>query len=145
MSNIQNLVIMLQSEFQNIVKMTVEPKEFEAVNTVYMNSDLNKYEFCALWIKMNQSRVNKAKEEAKANAKAEALRDKLWNIIAKFGDKDWSWKERTFASTALNKREEKAIEEAGLKLMEYNHYEQRNVYKRMSTILWDIRKYLKAA
>ena len=136
---------MLQSEFENIVKMTVEPKEFEAINTVYMNSDLNKWEFCSLWMQMNKKRLAKAKEEAKAKEAKEKLDEKLWKIIGKYGWKDWSWKERTLAHTALNKSEEKAVEEAGLKLKEYDYQSGIYLYKRMSTMLWDIRKYLKAS
>lgn len=136
---------MLQSEFENIVKMTVSPAEFEAINTVYMNSDLNKWEFGALWVQMNKSRVAKAKEEAKAREKKEQLNDKLWKIIGKYGWKDFQWKEKTLCHTALTQREEKTVEEAGLKLKEYDNYAGHYLYKRMSTMLWEIRKYLKAA
>ena len=136
---------MTQSEFEKIVKMTVDPKEYEAINAVYGYSDLTKYEFCVLWMQMNKSRVKKAREEAKAREKQEKLNDKLWKIIGKYGWKDYQWKERTLAHTALNQREEKTIEEAGLKLKEYNHEAGHYLYKRMSTVLWEIRKYLKAA
>jgi hypothetical protein len=141
----QNLEIMLQSEFEKLVQMNVSPAEFEHINAVYMNSDLCKEEFAALWVQMNKTRVKQAKEEAKAKAKEENLRERLWKIIGKYGWKDYSWKERTLAHTALNQREEKAIEEAGLELKEYNSDAQHYLYKRMSTMLWEIRKYLKAA
>ena len=136
---------MLQSEFENIVKMTVSPAEFEAINTVYMNGDLNKYEFGALWMQINKSRVAKAKEEAKAREKKEKLNDKLWNIIGKYGWKDYQWKEKTLCHTALTQREKKAVEEANLKLEEYNQYLGITEFKRMSTMLFEIRRYLKAA
>lgn len=134
---------MLQSEFQQLVKMTVPVSEFEHINAVYMNSDLNKGEFCALWIQMNKSRVKKAKEEAKAKENQERLNEKLWKIISKYGWRDFSWKESTLAHTALNQTEEKAIEEAGLELKEYSYEAGHYLYKRMSTMLWEIRKYLK--
>ncbi len=136
---------MLQSEFENIVKMTVSPAEFEAINTVYMNSDLNKWEFGALWIQMNKSRVAKAKEDAKAKEKLEKLHEKLWNIIGKYGWKDYQWKERMLVYSVLTTREQNTVEEAGLNMKEYDRYAGHYVYKRMSTMLWEIRKYLKAA
>lgn len=136
---------MLQSEFENIVKMTVSPAEFEAINTVYMNSDLNKWEFGALWIQMNKSRVAKAKEEAKAKEKLEKLHEKLWNIIGKYGWKDYQWKERMLVYSVLTTREQNTVEEAGLNMKEYDSYAGHYVYKRMSTMLFEIRRYLKAA
>ena len=136
---------MLQQEFEKLVQMTVSPAEFHHINEVYMASDLCKAEFAALWMQMNKTRVKQAREEAKAKAKEEKLRERLWNIINKHGWKDYQWKERTLAHTALTQTEEKAIEEAGLKLKEYDAYAGHYLYKRMSTMLWDIRKYLKAA
>ena len=115
------------------------------INAVYMESDVNKHEFCALWMQMNKKRLAKAKEEAKAKEAKEKLDEKLWKIIGKYGWKDYRWKECTLAKTALSEREEKAVEEAGLKLKEYDYQSGLYLYKRMSTLLWDIRKYLKAA
>ena len=52
---------MTQQEFHTRVQMEVSAEEFEAINVVYMHSDLGKDEFCALWVKMNQTRVSQAK------------------------------------------------------------------------------------
>ena len=136
---------MIQSEFETRVGMRVTPEEYSHIEVVYMNSDLCKDEFCALWVKMNQSRVKEAKEQAKTREKQEKMREKLWHIIEKYGWKDFDWKERTLVHTALTQREEQTIEEAGLKLKEYNSRADYYLYKRMSTMLWEIRKYLKAA
>lgn len=52
---------MLQSEFTERTKVQVSAEEFEAINEVYMHCDLDKDSFCALWCKMNRSRVDAAK------------------------------------------------------------------------------------
>lgn len=43
--------------------MNVTADEFAHINEVYMNSDLDKDEFCKVWAKMNKSRVQRHKEE----------------------------------------------------------------------------------
>ena len=51
---------MTQREFETRVNMEVSSKEFDSINEVYMNCDLDKDEFCKMWVKMNKSRVAKA-------------------------------------------------------------------------------------
>lgn len=64
---------MLQSEFTERTKVQVSSEEFEAINEVYMNSDLDKDSFCALWCKMNRSRVDAAKATIKEQKRIENL------------------------------------------------------------------------
>ena len=56
-------------EFQNRVNVNVTPDEYEHIEAVYMASDMEKDEFCAMWRKMNASRVRAAKEYARRRAK----------------------------------------------------------------------------
>ena len=56
---------MTQREFETRVNMEVSSKEFDSINEVYMNCDLDKDEFCKMWVKMNKSRVAKAAAERK--------------------------------------------------------------------------------
>lgn len=56
---------MTQHEFETRTKMTISSKEYSAIEEVYMNSDLDKDEFCKMWVKMNKTRVEKAKAERK--------------------------------------------------------------------------------
>lgn len=42
---------MTQKEFQDRVKMQVSAQEYAAIEVVYMNSDLEKDEFCKIWKK----------------------------------------------------------------------------------------------
>ena len=64
---------MLQSEFTERTKVQVSAEEFEAINEVYMNSDLNKDDFCAMWCKMNKSRVDAVKAAIKEQKRIDNL------------------------------------------------------------------------
>ena len=57
---------MLHREFTERVGIEVSTSEFDAINTVYMASDLEKDEFCAMWRKMNAKRIKAYKAEQKA-------------------------------------------------------------------------------
>ena len=78
--------IMTQQEFTQRVNVEVSNKEFEAINEVYMNSDLDKDEFCKMWVKMNKTRVQNAKVERMIKAKDEAYRDALHKFYTKNDD-----------------------------------------------------------
>ena len=77
---------MTQQEFTQRVNVEVSNKEFEAINEVYMNSDLDKDEFCKMWVKMNKTRVQNAKVERMIKAKDEAYRDALHKFYTKNDD-----------------------------------------------------------
>ena len=77
---------MTQQEFTQRVNVEVSNKEFEAINEVYMNSDLDKDEFCKMWVKMNKTRVQNAKVERMIKAKDEAYRDALHKFYIKNDD-----------------------------------------------------------
>ena len=80
---------MLQREFQERVKMEVSVSEFDAINQVYMKSDLNKDEFCKMWIKMNKSRVEEARVQVKKREEEGLLKDRLFDIYSKTIGKSW--------------------------------------------------------
>ena len=128
---------MLKQEFESRVRMQVSIEEYAHIEQVYNNCDVDKDEFCKLWVKMNHSRVEKAISKALANNKREALKDKLWDIIATYAEKSYEWKERKLAVDILSKRKVAAVKEAGLSL------ELGGSFKTMATMLWDIRRYLK--
>ena len=77
---------MTQQEFTQRVNVEVSNKEFEAINEVYMNSDLDKDEFCKMWVKMNKTRIQNAKVERMIKAKDEAYRDALHKFYTKNND-----------------------------------------------------------
>lgn len=139
---------MRQSEFETRVHMNVTAKEWSHIEEVYMNSDLDKDAFCALWVKMNQTRVNKAKAERKAAEKEQAKCEKLWHIVEKHMNDNWEASLK-LAEDVLSANQVKVIESAGIYL-----YDERidgwtgitiHDRKTISTVIYEIRKYLKAA
>lgn len=47
----------MYSEFVGRTGMNVDSAEFDAIVEVYNDSDVDKDEFCRLWVKMNLNRV----------------------------------------------------------------------------------------
>ena len=64
---------MTKQEFENRTNVQVSFDEYKHIEAVYLASDLDKDEFCKMWCRMNKSRVNKAKEEAKEAKRIESL------------------------------------------------------------------------
>ena len=54
---------MLYSEFVERTGVTVDAKEYEAIEEIYYNFDGDKDAFCAWWCKGNESRIKAAKEQ----------------------------------------------------------------------------------
>ncbi len=77
---------MTQQEFTQRTQVEVSNKEFDAINEVYMNSDLDKDEFCKMWVKMNKTRVRAAKLNRMIEQKEEAYRDALHKFYTKTND-----------------------------------------------------------
>lgn len=64
---------MLQHEFESRVGIEVSASEYASIEQVYMASDVEKDEFCKLWVKMNKNRVARIKAERKAQAEFKAM------------------------------------------------------------------------
>lgn len=76
---------MTYQEFTTRTNVEVSTKEFNAINEVYMNSDVDKDEFCKMWVKMNKSRVlaakiKKAEQERDAENKTR-LAEIYWTLF----------------------------------------------------------------
>lgn len=74
---------MTQNEFTQRVGIEVSVKEFEAINEVYMNSDLDKDAFCRIWVKMNKSRVREARVKAAELKEKQTLKEMAWALYQK--------------------------------------------------------------
>lgn len=76
---------MTQQEFTQRTQVEVTYKEYEAIETVYMNCDLDKDEFCKMWCKMNRSRVIAAKVKKAAQEREQEqkmrLADLYWTLF----------------------------------------------------------------
>lgn len=95
---------MLQQEFENRVKMSVSVEEFNAINHVYMVSDLDKDEFCKMWCKMNFKRVAAAKKEQREAAERTAILDHLWRIEHKLASINCTDAMELFTEDVLTKK-----------------------------------------
>lgn len=76
---------MTQQEFTQRTNVEVSYEEFNAINEVYNNCDVDKDEFCKMWCKMNRSRViaakvKKAAEEREQEQKMR-LADLYWTLF----------------------------------------------------------------
>lgn len=75
---------MTRQEFLNRTLVNVSEKEYAAIETVYMASDLEKDEFCKMWCKMNASRVKAAKVERMENERRESYKYELYRLVEKY-------------------------------------------------------------
>jgi len=130
---------MTHIEFETRTMVAVSSKEFDAINEVYMNSDLDKDEFCKMWCKMNRSRVDNAKIEAIAKAREEANRDFAWHLVTYgytsdefngLADNYFNAYEKNFLKTRL-----------GIEMQGTNSWGI-PYFRSVNEILWDLNKYL---
>lgn len=77
------VIKMLQSEFKERTGVDVSFDEYQAIEKVYMASDLDKDEFCKTWCKMNASRIKAAKKAMAEKVAKDKARTRLFNIIRK--------------------------------------------------------------
>ena len=106
----------------------ITPEEFEAIHTVYVNSDLDKDEFCRAWKRMNRTRIAAFKEARKAwkerlqrNGRIAGIREHLRQLAANDkGQNHCKW--------YLNEANEADLNAAGI------DYEYLNVWNLLSAI-----------
>lgn len=106
---------MTQQEFENRVNMQVSSTEFDAINVVYMNSDLDKDEFCKMWSKMNESRISKAIAAAKEEEEKAELYMKVSECEFILSS---AWKDRSdiLAVSVLGKKRIALLESIGIEI-----------------------------
>lgn len=136
---------MTQQEFETRVQVKVSTQEYWHINEVYNNSDLDKDEFCKLWVKMNQGRVNKAKEIQKAIDEDMKQREGLYDII----NRDWSGVTFEPATEKFNKTQQQLLSKVGIELEEQKFGilfgTSFMVEKTVGTVIYEIKKYLRVA
>lgn len=64
---------MTQHEFESRVGVKVSTIEYASIERVYMDSDVEKDEFCKLWSKMNRNRIAAIQAEKKAASDSESI------------------------------------------------------------------------
>lgn len=130
---------MTQQEFENRVKMQVSCDEYKSIEQVYCNSDVDKDEFCRLWVKMNYKRVFAAREEQKRIEGLQALNEKVWDIYYKYNHRDAIWKMVSLPCDVLTKKEIGILTKADI-YYDYIGFDRCN---NMSGLLCEIHDYLK--
>jgi hypothetical protein len=130
--NINKDKIMTQQEFTALAKVEVTEREYRAIEEVYLNSDLDKYEFAKMWMKMNKSRVQAAKEEARAKAEKEAIQDKAYKLFNATKRED---SHLLIAMANLSLAEQEFLENIGITIDE-------PYIKTLSTINYELGQYL---
>ena len=128
---------MTQQEFTQRVEVSVSSTEYAAIEIVYMNSDLDKDQFCKLWVRMNHKRVGKAKEERIAKEKEEMLKGQLFMIAVKPKCNDLV----KLADNFYTNKEKEILEKIGVSMQEEIDGIMR--FKSVSTITYEVKKYLK--
>lgn len=138
---------MNKQEFENRVHLSVSVTEYDAIEKVYMNSDLDKDEFCNFWCKMNKSRINKAKAEAKEAEKKQALREKVWNLYEKSQTLADMESFRILADNFFTETQKNLLETIGIKMQEEPQWSNNYVtrFKTVSTVRYELHQYLHAA
>ena len=140
---------MTQKEFESRVGMEVSVSEFNTINDMYMISDVDKDEFCALWAKMNFRRIEIAKglkklEEEKAELKLEVFH--IYEKYSRMSEKEYNNAVTPFSVNALTKKEIAVLEKANIALTETHKCEitgwEHIVPKYLSTTIYDIMKYI---
>ncbi len=139
---------MLQSEFTTRTKVHVSAEEYAHIEAVYMASDVDKDEFCRLWVLMNKERVARSKEEAKQQAAEQSRRESLWRIVERYDGADWETCCKR-ADDVLTDKQKQLVQSAGIELSELHiepffGHEVRD-YKQLGTVIYELKKYLKAA
>lgn len=127
---------MIQQEFEERVIVKVSAKEYEAIETVYMQSDLDKDEFCKLWIKMNKSRVNQAKKDKVEEDEKEKTRTMLFELSNMPQEKDFS----LLADNYYNKKSKKVMESVGITMQDTSN--RVPIFKSVSRVVYEIKQYL---
>lgn len=108
---------MLQSEFTERTGVQVTANEFAAINETYLQNDLTKDEFCALWRRMNAHRVKAAKESAKAQSEREKLQSACFDILCKYEarfENNFYARFETYCFEVMTEREQSTLQKIGL-------------------------------
>lgn len=131
---------MTQIEFTNRTNVQVTSSEFEAINEVYMNCDLDKDDFCKMWMKMNKSRVEKAIAAEKAARMVEKQRETAFNIYCKLNTLPFEASTK-LAVNVLTDKEETFCEGIGIKMQEWSSWYGCNIFRQTISVSYDLGVY----
>lgn len=123
---------MLKQEFESRVKVEVSAEEYAAIETVYMNSDLDKDAFCKMWKRINKQHIAELKAAEAAQQAKEEMNNELLEVRRHLYNIDLSG--QRFYPCYLTERDVLALRAVGI-----------NPNQNLFGILADIDEYFKAA
>lgn len=133
---------MTQKEFQDRVKMQVSAQEYAAIEVVYMNSDLEKDEFCKMWAKMNAKRIaayRKAEKEKQEKYEHISLLASTRELLRELAcRKGWDASPKQVLSSKVIK----ALDKADIYITGYNYVKGCTDLKPISTLIYEINEYI---
>lgn len=133
---------MTQKEFQDRVKMQVSAQEYAAIEVVYMNSDLEKDEFCKMWKKMNAKRIAVyLKSEKEKQEKYEHIAF-LYSIMCMLRNLAYESGWDSSSEKLITNKVRKELEKANIDYMEYNYIKMQNDFKQVESLIHEIQEYI---
>lgn len=133
---------MMKQEFEERVGMKVSNEEFDAINLVYMNSDIEKDEFCKMWAKMNAKRISayrKAEKEKQEKHEHISLLASTMELLRELAySKGWEASPKQVLSSKVIK----ALDKADIYITEYNYVKGCTDLKPISTLVYEINEYI---
>jgi hypothetical protein len=132
---------MTRQEFIELATVEVTPEEYSSIEAVYMNSDVDKYKFCAMWREMNETRVAAERRRRRAAAKHQQLCDRLVDIA--FYKREFSYEEKQrIALNVFSRKEQAVIESAGIDWQGEPDAYGNKPFRRLDEMIEVIRKYV---
>ena len=133
---------MTQKEFQDRVKMQVSAQEYAAIEVVYMNSNLEKDEFCKMWKKMNAKRISVyLKSEKEKQEKYEHIAF-LYSTMCMLRNLAYESGWDSSSEKLITNKVRKELEKANIDYMEYNYIKMQNDFKQVASLIHEIQEYI---
>lgn len=128
---------MTKQEFENRVKVQVTDQEYYSViEPMYMNSDVDKDEFCAMWRKMNHKRVKAYLADQLKRKQEQERKDRLFDLKWKIECVPMA--KRGLAITFLTDKQVQDLKEVGIEIVEYSKLYDFHEQKSLSTIYHEL-------
>jgi hypothetical protein len=132
---------MTKQEFENRVKVQVTDQEYYSViEPMYMNSDVDKDEFCAMWRKMNHKRVKAYLADQLKRKQEQERKDRLFDLKWKIECLP-AEKKHTFAVLYCTEKQMQDLKDVGIETEGWNKWLQIHEQKSLSDIHYDLLKF----
>lgn len=132
---------MTKQEFEVRAKIEVTEQEYYSViEPMYMSSDVDKDEFCAMWRKMNHKRVKLYLADQLKRKQERERKDRLFDLKWKIECLPME-KKGTLAVLFLTDKQMQDLKEVGIETEEWNSFYGYTEQKRLTTIHYELLKF----